>query len=30
VVVGLAIDGMKAFAVGTLTDPPRVYIDIGD
>lgn len=26
----IGVDGMKPFAVGTLTNPPRVYIDIGD
>ncbi len=26
----IGVDGMKSFVVGTLTDPPRVYIDIED
>lgn len=26
----IGVDGMKPFLVGTLTDPPRVYIDIED
>jgi hypothetical protein len=26
----IGVNGVKPFAVGALTDPPRVYIDIGD
>ena len=26
----IGVDGMKPFVVGTLTDPPRIYVDIED